>query len=58
MRKFEAAEEVTLDDIVSVNGIGDTLLGTLVANMARSKGGVEEYVHIAQQAAVRKLKGQ
>ena len=57
MRRFEAAEEVASDDIMSVNGVGDTLLGTLVANMAQSQGGAEEYVQISQQAAIEKLKG-
>ena len=58
MRKFDVVEHVSLSDIVSVNGVGDTLLGTLVAKLAQSHGGVEEFIQDSQHAAVRKLKGQ
>lgn len=58
MRRFEASEVVRTDDIVSVNGIGDTMLGTLVSKLAQSDEGAEEFIEAAQQAAVRKLKCQ
>lgn len=53
MRMFPPAEEV--HDVVSVNGVGDTFLGVLIAGL--SKGGkVERLVDVAQQAAVMTLK--
>lgn len=53
MRMFPPAEEV--QDVVSVNGVGDTFLGVLIAGL--SKGGrVERLVDVAQQAAVLTLK--
>ena len=57
MRLFPAAERVLEEDIVSVNGVGDTFLGALVAGLAVA-GGVklEDLVDIAQQAAVMTLK--
>ena len=58
MRLFPAAEEVKKEDIVSVNGVGDTFLGALVAGMAKKgkAARVEEFVHAAQMAAVLTLK--
>lgn len=53
MRMFPPAEEV--HDIVSVNGVGDTFLGVLVAGLSRG-GKVEKLVDVAQQAAVTTLK--
>lgn len=58
MRRFEASEVVPTDDVVSVNGIGDTMLGTLVSKLAQNDNGAEEFIEAAQQAAVRKLKCQ
>ena len=58
MRRFGASEVIPTNDIVSVNGIGDTLLGTLVAKLAQSNEGAEELIEVAQRAAVRKLKCQ
>ena len=58
MRRFAADEIIPTDDIVSVNGIGDTLLGTLVAKLAQSNEGAENFIEVAQQAAVKKLKCQ
>ncbi|KAK0748148.1 Indigoidine synthase A like protein-domain-containing protein [Apiosordaria backusii] len=55
MRLFPAAERVKEEDIVSVNGIGDTFAGVLIAGLARG-GGVEELIDIAQRAAVFTLK--
>lgn len=53
MRLFPAIERVK--DVVSVNGVGDTFLGTLIAGLAQG-GNVEDLVDIAQKAAVLTLK--
>jgi len=53
MRLFPAAEKV--QNIVSVNGVGDTFLGVLVAGLAQG-GKVVNLVDIAQKAAVMSLK--
>lgn len=53
MRLFPAAEGAGAP--VSVNGTGDTLLGTLVAGLALG-GRVEDLVDVAQEAAVMTLK--
>ena len=57
MRLFPAVEEVKPEDVASVNGIGDTFAGTLVAGLASRAGArVEELVDLAQRAAVLTLK--
>ncbi|KAF1983593.1 hypothetical protein K402DRAFT_414399 [Aulographum hederae CBS 113979] len=65
MRFFPAAEAVGEEDVVSVNGIGDTFLGALVAGMTSGSGmgkgerkrrNVEDVIDFAQRAAVRSLK--
>ncbi|KAI4736170.1 IdgA domain protein [Aureobasidium sp. EXF-12298] len=58
MRLFPAAEKVDEKDIVSVNGVGDTFLGTIVAGLAKrgKDAKIEELVDIAQKAAVLTLK--
>ncbi|WPH04814.1 Hypothetical protein R9X50_00771100 [Acrodontium crateriforme] len=61
MRLFPATEVVPKGEIVSVNGIGDTFAGTLVTALAAAKArgvnaGVEDFIDIAQQAAVLSLK--
>ncbi|KAL2023183.1 hypothetical protein VTK56DRAFT_3306 [Thermocarpiscus australiensis] len=53
MRLFPAVERVP--DVVSVNGVGDTFMGVLVAGLAMG-GKVERLVDVAQQAAVLTLK--
>ncbi|KAI1415958.1 Indigoidine synthase A like protein-domain-containing protein [Hypoxylon sp. FL1857] len=53
MRLFPIVEQV--DDIVSVNGVGDTFLGVLVAGLAQG-GRVENLVNIAQKGAVLTLR--
>jgi pseudouridylate synthase / pseudouridine kinase len=58
MRLFPPAELVKQEDVVSVNGVGDTLLGVLVAALS-VKGAetrVEDVLVVAQEAAVRSLK--
>lgn len=52
MRLFPVAE--TVKNVVSVNGVGDTFLGVLVAGLARG-GKVEDLMHVAQKAAVMTL---
>lgn len=58
MRLFPPDEQVSGEDVVSVNGVGDTFLGALVTQMAKGRCGdrVEEYVEVAQMAAVLTLK--
>lgn len=53
MRLFPAVERVR--DVVSVNGIGDTFMGVLIAGLAQG-GKVEKLIDIAQRAAVLTLK--
>ncbi|KAI2468066.1 Indigoidine synthase A like protein-domain-containing protein [Annulohypoxylon bovei var. microspora] len=53
MRLFPAIEEV--ENIVSVNGVGDTFLGVLIAGLAQG-GRVENIVNIAQKGAVLTLR--
>ncbi|KAK5119494.1 hypothetical protein LTR85_007594 [Meristemomyces frigidus] len=58
MRLFPAVETVKAEDVVSVNGVGDTFAGTLIAGLAKRGTGarVEELVDLAQRAAVLTLK--
>ncbi|KAK0632829.1 Indigoidine synthase A like protein-domain-containing protein [Immersiella caudata] len=53
MRLYPAVESVK--DVVSVNGVGDTFLGVLVAGLAQG-GKLEELVDLAQRAAVLSLR--
>ncbi|KAI1481668.1 Indigoidine synthase A like protein-domain-containing protein [Daldinia eschscholtzii] len=53
MRLFPAAEQV--DDIVSVNGVGDTFLGVLVAGLSLG-GKVENLINVAQKGAILTLR--
>jgi pseudouridylate synthase / pseudouridine kinase len=53
MRLFPAAERV--DNVVSVNGVGDTFFGTLVAGLAKG-GKIENVIGVAQKAAVLTLR--
>lgn len=61
MRLFPAIEAVGEEEVVSVNGVGDTFVGTLVAGLAKAKRNskesrVEDFIDIAQRAAVLTLK--
>lgn len=58
MRLFPPAELVEQEQLVSVNGVGDTMLGVLIALLIKRNAGVwiEDVVMLAQKAAVRKLK--
>ena len=53
MRLFPAVEKV--EDIVSVNGVGDTFLGVLLSGLAQG-GRVEDLIDVSQRAAVLSLK--
>ncbi|KAK8083174.1 hypothetical protein PG996_001955 [Apiospora saccharicola] len=53
MRLFQVAQQVP--DVVSVNGVGDTFLGVLVAGLARG-GKVVNLIDVAQKAAVLTLR--
>lgn len=56
MRLFPAAEKVPSEDVVSVNGVGDTLLGSLIAGLAKGVELDERLIGVAQKAAVMTLK--
>lgn len=58
MRWFPPEEIVREGDVVSVNGVGDTLLGVSVAGLAKKgpDARVEDVVMVAQKAAVKSLK--
>jgi len=56
MRLFPSVERV--DDILSVNGVGDTLLGVLVAGLADGLALDEKLVNLAQKAAVMTLRSE
>lgn len=60
MRLFPPAETLGDEDVVSVNGAGDTLLGAVVAGLARGAEDtprqVEDFIPVAQEASVRTLK--
>ncbi|KAF2670934.1 hypothetical protein BT63DRAFT_446231 [Microthyrium microscopicum] len=58
MRLFGPAELVKDKDIVSVNGVGDTFAGALLAAMVTTGDPVEECVEFAQKAAVLSLKSE
>jgi len=54
MRLFPAAEKVA--DVVSVNGVGDTFLGVVIAGLARGMKLEERLIDIAQRGAVMTLR--
>lgn len=58
MRLFSAVEDVKAEEVASVNGVGDTFAGTLVAGLAsRGKDArAEDLIDLAQRAAVLTLK--
>ena len=58
MRLFPAVEVVKAEEIVSVNGVGDTFAGTLVTGLAARgpTARVEDLIDVAQRAAVLTLK--
>ena len=57
LRLFPPAEVVPEEEIISVNGVGDTFLGIVVAGLAKDNPKpIEELVQIAQRGAVMTLK--
>lgn len=57
MRLFPPAEVLPDGDVVSVNGVGDTMLGVLMAGLVRKAGvRVEDVIPVAQRAAVKTLR--
>ena len=62
MRYFPAAETIPEDQVVSVNGAGDTFLGVVVAGLAMDGGkgnlsnNLEDLISIAQKASICSLK--
>ncbi|KAI9824900.1 MAG: hypothetical protein M1832_001505 [Thelocarpon impressellum] len=57
MRHFPSAEVVPDEDVVSVNGVGDTFMGVLVAGLARgTMHDLERLIEVAQRASVMTLK--
>jgi pseudouridine-5'-phosphate glycosidase/pseudouridine kinase len=52
MRHFPAAEVLSSEQIVSVNGVGDTFLGVLVAGLARGLDLDAKLLHVAQKGSV------
>ena len=57
MRLFPPVELVPSDEIVSVNGVGDTFLGVLIAGLAReTPKNIMHLVDIAQRGSVMTLK--
>ena len=57
MRLFPAVERVPTQQVVSVNGVGDTFAGTVIAGLAcRRDRRIEDLVDFAQKAAVLTLK--
>jgi pseudouridine-5'-phosphate glycosidase/pseudouridine kinase len=57
MRLFPPAATLTPEEVVSVNGAGDTLLGVMVAGLAKSASParVEDLLPLAQEASRRTL---
>jgi pseudouridine-5'-phosphate glycosidase/pseudouridine kinase len=53
MRLYPAVEKV--EDVVSVNGAGDTFLGVLVSGLAQGVR-VDKMINVAQQGAVMSLR--
>ncbi|KAH8434790.1 pseudouridine-5'-phosphate glycosidase/carbohydrate kinase family protein [Aspergillus melleus] len=58
LRLFPPAAVLKDEDIVSVNGAGDTLLGAVITGLAKSGdvGTVEDVIPLAQEASLRTLK--
>ena len=57
IRLFPSVQQVPKDQIVSVNGVGDTFLGVIMAGLVKEQPkAVEELVEIAQEGAVMTLK--
>ena len=59
MRLFPSAEKVSSREIVSVNGVGDTFLGVIIAGLSKKNPkDIGTLVDIAQKASVLTLKSE
>ena len=57
MRLFPPVETVSRDEVISVNGVGDTFLGVLIAGLTKEKPrNIVDLVDIAQRGSVMTLK--
>lgn len=57
MRLLPPAETVRGTDVISVNGVGDTFLGIIIAGLAKDRPiSLVDLIHIAQQGSVMTLK--
>ena len=57
LRHFPPAQTIPTRDIVSVNGVGDTFFGVLIAGLCRRKScSIGELVDVAQKAATMTLR--
>ena len=57
MRLFPVAEQVSTDQILSVNGVGDTFLGALIAGLlGKTPSNIEASIDFAQRASLMTLK--
>jgi len=56
MRLFPPTEVPQDSEILSVNGVGDTFLGALIASTVKSEREIDELVDFAQKAATLTLK--
>ena len=59
MRLFPPPEQIKAEEIRSVNGVGDTFVGTLIASLmsSGSSARVEDHIDVAQRAAALTLQG-
>jgi pseudouridine-5'-phosphate glycosidase/pseudouridine kinase len=55
MRLYPPFAKVADQEIISVNGVGDTFLGASLAYMIKTKDGIEHAIDFAQSCAVRSL---
>ncbi|KAJ5724959.1 Pseudouridine-5'-phosphate glycosidase [Penicillium malachiteum] len=57
MRLFPPAAQLSAEEVVSVNGAGDTLLGVVVAGLAKdsSSARIEDIISVAQEASRKTL---
>ncbi|KAE8166347.1 Indigoidine synthase A like protein-domain-containing protein [Aspergillus tamarii] len=56
MRLFPPAAVLADEEIVSVNGAGDTLLGAVISGLVKGAKAVEDVIPLAQEASLRTLK--
>ncbi|KAE8390018.1 Indigoidine synthase A like protein-domain-containing protein [Aspergillus alliaceus] len=56
LRLFPPAAVLPDEEIVSVNGAGDTLLGAVISGLAKGAKNVEDVIPLAQEASLRTLK--